>query len=69
MATSESKQPSEASARRPTVEELHALLYREIGISAVAAALSITGEAPEPRDHAKKRQPLPAILRELETAA
>ena len=45
--------------------DLLAHLYREIGISAVAAALEIVAkpEAPE-KEPAKSEEPLPAVLRD-----
>ena len=55
--------------KRLTVDELHALLYREIGISAVAAALRINNEARESQKRARVTHPLPGVLRGHDLAA
>jgi hypothetical protein len=69
MLSSPSQQNTPSAARGPSPDETHAKLYREIGISAVAAALSITGETDRPDGRAEAPQPLPAILRELAAVA
>jgi hypothetical protein len=57
--------PQEAAApNRPT--DLLSRLYREIGISAVAAALEVT--AHKPQKPAPIRKDIPAVLRDDEAA-
>lgn len=60
---------SPAAQRRPGVHDLQALLYREIGISAVAAVLTVTNEARASDQHREQAHPLPAILQEHDLAA
>ena len=69
--SSPNQQASQAPAnpRRQTGDELHALLYRDIGISAVAAALSIANEARATLEKVRAPHPLPAILRGHDRAA
>jgi hypothetical protein len=56
--------PQEAATNRP--RDLISRLYREIGISAVAAALEAT--ARKPQEPSKSRKDIPAILRGDEAA-
>ena len=60
--------PRPASASR-TIHDLHALLYREIGISAVAAVCKITNEARATAAGKRIVHPLPAILQGHDLAA
>lgn len=61
--------PTQTGNRRLSVDELHALLYREIGIAAVAAVLRVNHEARVSRENARPVHPLPAILRGHDLAA
>jgi hypothetical protein len=58
----DTKQPAAASGPR----DLLSRLYREIGISAVAAALEAS--ARKPQKAAQKRKDIPAVLRNDEAA-
>lgn len=49
--------------------DLLARLYREIGLSAVAAALEVMEAPPKPVEHYADPRFLPAFLREEELAA
>ena len=51
------------------VHDLHALLYREIGISAVAAVCKITNEARATAAEKRIVHPLPAMLQGHDLAA
>jgi hypothetical protein len=57
--------PQKAAASNPT-PDLLSRLYREIGISAVAAALEAT--ARKPQKSAPSRKDIPAVLKDDEAA-
>jgi hypothetical protein len=57
--------PQKAAASSPT-PDLLSRLYREIGISAVAAALEAT--ARKPQKSAPSRKDIPAVLKDDEAA-
>jgi hypothetical protein len=65
----QSASPAASEARRPAVHDLHASLYREIGISAVAAVLQISNEARASREGKRRVHPLPAFLQGHDRAA
>lgn len=72
MSSTVSLQPDTAAvapAQRPAIHDLHALLYRKIGISAVAAVLTVTNEARARDDGRRQIHPLPAILQGQDLAA
>ncbi len=64
MSTNQNIPQKAAAANRPG--DLLSRLYREIGISAVAAALEAT--ARKPQKPAPSRKDIPAVLRDSEAA-
>ena len=62
--SAEQNSPSTSSANPP--RDLLSRLYREIGISAVAAALEATTR--KPQKPSQKRKDIPAVLRNDEAA-
>jgi hypothetical protein len=64
MSTSQTIQQEAAASNRPS--DLLSRLYREIGISAVAAALEAT--ARKPPKPPQSRKDIPALLRDDEAA-
>jgi hypothetical protein len=63
-----SLQPTPEPQKTEDARDLQTRLYREIGISAVAAALRFTTQ-PEPGKKPVVQHPRPAVLREDEQAA
>jgi hypothetical protein len=61
---SDQNPPQAGAANRP--RDLLSRLYREIGISAVAAALEATARTPQ--KPSQKRKEIPAVLRNDEAA-
>ena len=55
--------------RRPNIHDLQAMLYREIGISAVAAVLTVNNEARASDAGRRIVHPLPACLQGHDLAA
>lgn len=62
--SSDQNTPQTAAANKP--RDLLSRLYREIGISAVAAALEASARKPQMQSH--KRKDIPAVLRNDEAA-
>ena len=57
------------SPHKPDIHDLQAMLYREIGISAVAAVLKINNEARASDAGKRIIHPLPALLQGHDLAA